>query len=254
MNNGDIITIPNGKEKDPKHSGIPMVIDAINGDDYSLKMPDGNIVHYSKSDLTLPDEPVAKFKAPETLEVVIDHKQKQQEGPTPFSFSKPQDIQKDIAKPTKSDVQQKQPTVEEIKSHILKEETPKPNSEYSDYYDNAEMLIDGWSLALSSICNAVAGDTAIQSYDYHKDTADKLKRQLTKILIKRNTMLPIEVLFAGTLIGATSPIVLKTRNRRKELNEIKRIAKELELSKSPEQKLEEKKASLRRKPGGQKKS
>lgn len=249
MNIGDTITIPAGKEKDISHAGIPLVVDSINGDKVSLKRADGTILEYTTKDLIVPVQAPNKFPEPKIFEVLVNPDEKVKDAPTAFSFSSPRQSQEEISRPTKIDVQtqRKDPTVQEVLDGIKKEETPKPNSEYSDYYDNAEMLVDAITTGISSFLNWWAQDTALQSYEYPVPTSDKLKRQLTKVLIKRNTMLPIEALCAGTFVGATFPLFIKAKKRRT-------ILQELEAKKTPEEKIADKKATITRRPGKQSKS
>lgn len=168
------------------------------------------------------------FPEPKVLEAHVDPKEKPKEGPVAFSFTNPQAVHQKQAQPAKGDVEQprKDPTVDEVRAQIAREETAPDNAAYSDYYDNAEMLIDGWTTGLASFANWFAGDSAISSYEYPKATSDKLKRQLTKVLIKNKKMLPIEMVFGGTMIGATAPILLKMTSRRKDYL-VKREADEI---------------------------
>lgn len=187
------------------------------GEDINSGDNQGANITPNKPDIQSPPVAPQPFNEPKVLEAVVEPKQKPQEGPVQFSFSTPQAIHEKQAQPAKGDMpKEKDPTVQDVLNQIAREEKAPDSAQYSDYYDNAEMLIDAWTTGLASFANWFAGDSAISTYEYPKPTADKLKKQLTKVLIKNKKMLPIEIVFGGTFVGATVPVLLKMTKRRKE--------------------------------------
>lgn len=157
------------------------------------------------------------FPPPKVLNAVVDPKEKPKEGPTPFSFTNPAALHSDMAKPAKGDIpeQPKKKTLADLDAEIAADERKGEEMDYDDYKDNAEMILDMYEGGLTWFSRWWSKDTSDSAYEFPKLKRDKLERQLTKVLRKRKTGIPIELLFAGTLIPATGQIITKASDRRK---------------------------------------
>lgn len=168
-------------------------------------------------------EPAKPFPPPKVLEAIVDPKIKQKEGSVPFSFTTPQAIHAKQAEPTKGDVAKTEelkskPTLAELDASIAADEKNNKQHIYDDYYDTAEMFIEGWEAILTFASRMISKDTSDSAYEFGKEKKEKLILQATKVSRKRNWVIGIEYLFLGTLIPATGAILLKASDKRKEYN------------------------------------
>lgn len=157
------------------------------------------------------------FPEPKVLEAIVDPAEKPKEGATPFSFTNPKALHADMAQPAKGDIPaEKKGSLSELDAQIARDEKRGDDMTYDDYKDSAEMFIDMYSGALTFIARLISKDTSDAAYEFPKAKEDKLKGQLIKVLRKRRAAMPIELLFAGTLIPATAQIIVKATDKRKE--------------------------------------
>lgn len=175
------------------------------------------------------------FAPPKVLEAVIDTKKTQAPGPQKFSFTNPKAIQEKLIAPTKGDLAAKteQPaaaidktrTLEYLDAQIARDEKgDKKDLSYDDYEDSATMFLDFWEGTMTMICRAISKDTSDTAYEFPQPKREKLIRQLTKVSRKKGWVMPIELMAGGTLLAATTQVVLKARDKRKEY--MKSIKKE----------------------------
>lgn len=169
------------------------------------------------------DTPVTKpaFKEPPVLEAVVNPKTPQKEGATPFSFTSPNAVQAEMAQPTKGDVVSNEPkkpygSLAELDAAIAKDQKEGKELTVDDYIDSATMFVDAWESALIMICRAISKDSSDSAYGFPAPTREKLIRHGIKVSRKRGWVVPIELLAGGTLLAATTNIVMKARDKRKE--------------------------------------
>lgn len=166
------------------------------------------------------------FKEPQVIEAKIDPKQKPAEGATPFSFTKPSAVHQKYAVPSKGDaarIEEKalQPDnrsdaekLAALDADIARDEKSDQPRAYSDYHDTAEMFILGYEATLMFLGRLISKDTSDTAYGFSENTRDKLIYQATKVSRKRNWVMPIEYMFAGTVLPATAGILLKAKEKR----------------------------------------
>lgn len=107
-------------------------------------------------------------------------------------------------------------TVEEIRSQIIEvEKTQVDNFTVDDYEMLAEFLIDTLDWGASSGLMLLAKDKTDSPYTIAIGKKERLKKQLTRILIKSNTKMNFGVLFAISLIMAYIKPIKEAFNNRK---------------------------------------
>lgn len=161
------------------------------------------------------------FKEPAVLDAIVNPKTPQKEGPTPFSFTDPKAMQEEMVQPTKGDVaanETKKPyaSLEALDAAIAKEQKDGQALTIDDYTDSATMFVDAWESALIMICRAISKDSSDSAYGFPAPTREKLIRHGIKVSRKRGWVIPIEVLAGGTLMAATTNIVMKAVDKKKE--------------------------------------
>ncbi len=181
----------------------------------------------SSTDTSQASQPAKAFDEPKVIEAVVDPKQKAKDGPVAFSFTKPKAIQQQYADPSKGDAArieekgtldnrsdaQKLADLDADIARDLKADQPRA---YSDYHDTAEMFILAYEATLMFFGRLISKDTSDTAYGFSKETREKLIYQGTKVSRKRNIVIPIEAMFAGTIIPATGGVLLKAKDKRKE--------------------------------------
>lgn len=177
--------------------------------------------------------PATNFPPPKVLEAVIDTKKTQAPGPQKFSFTSPKAIQEKQAAPSKGDlatktepaIVDKTRTLEHLDAAIARDEkSDKKDLSYEDYEDSATMFLDFWEGTMVMVCRAFSKDTSDTAYEFPQPKREKLIRQLTKVSRKKGWVMPIELMSGGTLLAATTQVVLKAKDKRKEY--MKSIKKE----------------------------
>lgn len=175
----------------------------------------------------LPEVPPIPFPEPKILTATVDPKQKPEQPKTGFSFTSPPAMHQQNAQPTKGDVAQqevkKKPTLAELDAEIARDEKTGKELDYDDYKDTAEMFIDFWEGTMIMICRGWSKDTSDSAYSFPEKTREKLIRQGIKVSRKRGWVIPIELLAGGTLMAATTNIILKASDKRKEYLAKKKI-------------------------------
>lgn len=167
--------------------------------------------------------PAASFPEPKVIQAVVDPKQKQKDGPVAFSFTKPQAIQQQYAAPSKGDAEKDQAAADtrsdaqklaDLDAEIARDEKSDQPRGYSDYHDTAEMFILGYEATLMFLGRLISKDTSDTAYGFSEKTRNKLIYQATKVSRKRNWVMPIEYMFAGTIAPATLGVILKAKEKR----------------------------------------
>lgn len=168
------------------------------------------------------------FNEPQVIEAKIDPKQKPAEGPVPFSFTKPAAVHQKYAVPSKGDAARiEEKTVAPdtrsdaeklaaLDADIARDEKSDQPRAYSDYHDTAEMFILGYEATLMFLGRLISKDTSDTAYGFSEKTREKLIYQATKVSRKRNWVMPIEYMFAGTIAPATLGVLLKAKEKRNE--------------------------------------
>lgn len=172
-------------------------------------------------------ESAKAFPEPKVIQAVVDPKQKIKDGPVAFSFTKPTAIQDQYSQPSKGDVarieekgaidnRSDEQKLADLDAAIARDEKKDQPHSYSDYHDTAEMFILGWEATLMFFGRLISKDTSETAYGFSKETKEKLIYQATKVSRKRNWVMPIEYMFAGTIVPATAGVLLKAKDKRKE--------------------------------------
>lgn len=163
-----------------------------------------------------------KFPEPEVLQAVVDPTERPKQGPTPFSFTTPQAVHQNQAQPTKGDVARAQEpapktkTLAELDAEIASETKNEKERTYDDYHDTAVMFIEGWEAALTFAARMISKDTSDSTYEFGEAKRLRLIDQATKVSRKKDWVMPIELLFLGTLLPASATILLKAVDKKKE--------------------------------------
>ena len=172
-----------------------------------------------------PADPTTPAPEPKVLKAIIDPKQKPDEGPVPFNFSNPQTMHKEMGERTKGDAQEpekkpekKKVTLEQLDDEIARDEKKDKEHTIDDYTDTATMFIEGWESVLTLVSRWISKDTSDSAYEFSVQKKERLIHQATKVSRKRGWVIPVEYLFAGTLIPATAQIIVKATDRRKQYN------------------------------------
>jgi hypothetical protein len=128
-----------------------------------------------------------------------------------------------------------EPTAEEMREQIIKaENTTKESFSVEDYQMMAEFIIDALDWGGSSGLMYLAKDTTDAPYTLSVSKKDRLKKQLTRILIKSNAKMNFGVLFALSLILAYMKPVKHALETRKSIKEA-----ELKLQREKQQKIKD---------------
>lgn len=174
--------------------------------------------------------PPQKFPEPRIVEAIIDPNTKPQEKPQAFSFTSPQIIQKNLAQPTKGDVQNlqegpkksSQPLSDAEKLKNLDDEIrrdaagEKKDYSYDEYHDTAEMAVEGIEGLVQFAALMIDKSGSPSAYAFLEEKKNKLIRMGTKISRKRGWVLTPEVAFLGTLLPISGRIIIKARDNRKD--------------------------------------
>lgn len=184
-------------------------------------------------------EPVQKFDPPKVLEAIIDTNQEQKETPTKFSLSNPTIIKQAQVQPTKADLsKQQQPATGEkltdaeklakLDAEIKRDEGGEAKQlGYDDYKDSAETYMEAYEGILQFCALLIDKKGAPSTYEFLTPKKEKLQHQLTKVLRKHPKWIaPIEILFLGNLIPASTRIIMKAKDNRKDYMEMKRKQEE----------------------------
>lgn len=166
------------------------------------------------------------FPDPPVLNAVIDPKIKAKEGPVAFSFTKPQQVHQIYSQPSKGDVAKaaqtasapgsKRLSLQELDERIALESKDRREYTADDYYDTAEMTIEGWEAVLTFFSRMISKDNSDSAYEFSEKKREKLIRQGAMVSRKRGWVIPIEASFLGNLLPASAGILSKAWDKRKQ--------------------------------------
>lgn len=106
-------------------------------------------------------------------------------------------------------------TVEEIRAQLLSEEAAEENKmSLNDYEDTADFIIDLVDMVVVFIIRAVSLDSTDAPYQPPKDKIDKLKKHLTRLLIRQNTKFNMGWLFLLAVLAAYGTPLKKSLEHR----------------------------------------
>lgn len=188
-------------------------------------------------------QPAKPFEEPKVIEAQINPKQKAEEGKTPFSFTNPKAVHEQYSAPSKGDAARIEEKSSEkdnrsdaeklaaLRAEIAKDEKSDQPHSYSDYHDTAEMFILGYEATLMFLGRLISKDTSDTAYGFSEPTRQKLIYQATKVSCKRNWVIPIEYMFAGTILPATAGVLLKAKDKRTEYFKNNPVGKEVQITK-----------------------
>lgn len=124
-------------------------------------------------------------------------------------------------------------TPAEIRAQMLAEEEADGNKQtVDDYADSADMIIDLVDFAVVFFIRAISLDTTDAPYQPSKDRVDKLKKHLTRYLIRQNKSFPMGFLILMAVVGAYGTPLRKAIEHRSMVNREKAKKKKEEGSDS----------------------
>lgn len=202
--------------------------EVIPGGQYETRMD----LTLQKSITNAPKKEKPPFPEPKVLEAKVDPKQQPEQPKTKFSFSNPSTIHQQNAQQTKGDAQAPEKKndnlsaderLKKLDEAIKRDEGTDKTYTYDDYADTGEMFVEGWEGILQFAAGLISKDSSQSAYGFTEDKKKKLIYQATKVSRKRNWVVPIEISFLGNLIPASTGIIMKARNSRKEYMKKKQL-------------------------------
>jgi len=205
--------------------------------------------------IILPNPEEKEKKEVKSIEVVIDPKEKPKEEPIKINFLDNKHIEDKVSEPTKKDAENKTNSTSSSSSSSSTTPPPKNINEFreqliaeekeseqelklEDFQENSDFIMDLISMGLTALFRWYSMDTTDTPYEFPKPKVEKLKNQLTKILVRYNKAFPIVGVFIGTLLASCATPAIKAHEHRKLVKEEKAKQKkkddELEAKKKAE--------------------
>ena len=163
------------------------------------------------------------------LEVNLDDKPK--DPKTTFNFRKPTFTGDILKQKTEAEVNNPPPpqnpnpssggarptqNIEEVRAQIIAEENSEANKmTYEDYEDTADFIIDLVDMALVFGIRWISLDTTDAPYEVPKDKVLKLKKHLTRLLVRMNKKFPMGLLLLIAILAAYGTPLRKGLEHRK---------------------------------------